>query len=88
MSFGIIFAIGCTAGAEAAGVSKNTMSRLALPSENCKVPSLNGWTAPEKWAWKEICEGRDASFNTNLDVEELDATNPDLITLESKWHLV
>ena len=43
----------------------------ALPGVSCGVDSLQGWTSPEQWAWKEICEGRTADFNRHLN-ENLD----------------
>ena len=49
----------------------------ALPGEACRVagPDLpNQWTVPESWAWREICEGRNANFNLRLGVP-LDVTN-------------
>ena len=38
----------------------------ALPGESCRINSLQGWTKPEQWAWKQICQGRTADFNRHL----------------------
>ena len=49
-----------------------------LPGEACMIRPADlpkGWSASEKWAWKEICEGRTANFNTLLG-EELDPRDP------------
>ncbi len=49
---------------------------MALPGEKCRVPPLPKWTEPEKWVWKQICEGRIANFNIRSN-EELDPRKPD-----------
>lgn len=38
-------------------------SRPVLPDERCKTAHRNNWTEQESWAWKEVCEGREADFN-------------------------
>ena len=50
----------------------------SLPGEACRIgPSdlPKKWTEPEKWAWREICEGRIANFNERYN-EPLDPRNP------------
>ena len=61
---------------------------IALPDEPCRIKPWKEleWTEPEKWAWKEICEGRTANFNglrrakklnpQNQKPEVLDPRNP------------
>ena len=49
-----------------------------LPGEACRIGPADlpvGWSESEKWAWKQICEGRTANFNTLLG-EELDPQDP------------
>ena len=42
--------------------SSQTMTDEPL-QEDCDVPPLSSWTAPEQWAWKQICDGNSANFN-------------------------
>ncbi len=43
------------------------MSTLALPGQPCETPPREWWTAPEKWVWQQICEGKVADFHKILD---------------------
>ena len=48
-------------------------AQQALPGESCQTAPLPEWTEPERWVWKQLCEGRIADFNTRY-----------LVTLDSK----
>ena len=51
---------------------------MALPGERCRIgaPDIpKSWTQAEAWAWKEICEGRNADFNKRL-MKTLDPDDP------------
>lgn len=43
------------------------ISTTALPEEPCQIEPRLSWTEQEKWAWKQICEGRIADFNKGQD---------------------
>ena len=47
-------------------------SYLALPNQKCKIPPPSKWTKPEKWVWKEICEGKVADFDFRPDARPFD----------------
>ena len=55
--------------------------------ERCEIPDeyKNKWEEPEKWAWKEICEGRDADFNRRPGNERLDPKDPYKWSYDYKW---
>ena len=58
--------------------------RKSLPGEACLIGPDHlpvGWSASEKWAWAEICEGRIADFNRLLG-EALDPRKP---SHNAKW---
>ena len=62
----LLFACASIAHAQASGLPPESKIGKALPGEACRIvptdlPQI--WTEPEKWAWKEICEGRTADFN-------------------------
>ena len=47
----------------------------ALPGQPCETPPRSEWTKPEKWVWRQVCEGKTANFN---DVDgELDPRDPE-----------
>ena len=69
----LAFASGADAGGAAVKAGK------ALPGEACRIGTDDvpaGWSLVERWAWKEVCEGRPADFNKLLG-ENLDPRNPD-----------
>ena len=57
---------------------------IALPDEKCRInlsdtPKLDNllkWNKAEKWAWKQICEGRNADFNSSRWAKKLNPRNP------------
>jgi uncharacterized protein YjbI with pentapeptide repeats len=75
--------------ATAALASPNAaLAEPTLPGEPCEIEpprdSQTGehkWTPQERWAWKQICEGREADFNqlygVTLDPKEADGWNDD-----------
>ncbi|MGA2223469.1 MAG: hypothetical protein ABSH41_03385 [Syntrophobacteraceae bacterium] len=48
----------------------------ARPGESCRTKPLPCWSEPEKWVWKQVCEGKIADFNQRYK-KELDPRTPD-----------
>ncbi len=48
----------------------------ALPGEHCSTKPRRGWSEPEKWVWKQVCEGKIANFNERYK-KELNPGTPD-----------
>ena len=74
----LLFASASIAYAQASGLPPESKIGKALPGEACRIGPTGlpkRWTEPEKWAWKEICEGRAADFNKRSN-EPLDPQNP------------
>lgn len=46
---------------------------IAWPDQKCRVipPDELNWSEPEKWAWKQICEDKNADFNGRQRAEKL-----------------
>ena len=46
--------------------------------DRCEILAQYGaaWTEPEQWAWTEICDGRDADFNSHRRAESLNPEDP------------
>ena len=68
-----------TTWADGAGTSLKSKSGMALPGEKCRISAADipkSWNQAEIWAWREICEGRNADFNKRLK-ETLDPRDPD-----------
>ena len=63
---GVLFTSPSILRAQGTNISEKPKSGMALPGEQCRVHPLDEWTEPEKWAWKQICEGRFANFNSHL----------------------
>ena len=59
--------------ARAPGVGIDPESRNVCGADPLGLPA--GWKKPEKWAWTEICEGRDVDFNKQLK-ESIDPREP------------
>ena len=74
ISMCVIFAVTSTIRTETAEASNEPKSRMALPGEECRVKPQTKWNASEKWAWKEICKGREADFNKDLN-KKLNSNN-------------
>ena len=57
---------------EAESILSAGASGIALPGETCSIVGRDlpeQWTGPERWAWQEICEGREADFNRGLGID-------------------
>ena len=72
---GVLFTSPSILRAQGTNISEKPKSGMALPGEKCRVHPLDEWTEPEKWAWKQICEGRNANFNKRPGNERLDPRN-------------
>ena len=59
----LLFDMAPTTSAKTMSVHQELGSGVTLTSKECKIRSPEEWTEPEKWAWREICEGRNADFN-------------------------
>ena len=79
---GVLFTSPSILRAQGTNISEKPKSGMALPGEQCRVHPLDEWTEPEKWAWKQICEGRNADFNKRPGNEALDPRNP---KHDKKW---
>ena len=64
--------------AQAADVATKPPSLAALFRESCRVDPPNDWSEPERWAWKEICEGRSADFNSDRRAMDLNPKDSDV----------
>ncbi len=56
----------------------------ALPGQPCRIGGADlppQWSEVDRWAWREICEGRPADFDEDLK-EEFDPTGPEH---QNKW---
>ena len=73
VSIGIAFPSSSIADGYAVDTTEKPEPEMALPGEPCKISPRSAWTAPERWAWRQICEGEDADFNKSLG-SELDLT--------------
>ena len=62
-------------------IHAQTGGRPASPF-GCSASERANWTDSEKWAWKQICEGRNADFNKRRGNERLDPKN---LKHDSKW---
>ena len=74
MSMYVVLAAASTSPFGPAQASEEFKPSIALPGEECHIKPREKWLTSEKHAWKEICEGRTANFNSLLG-EELDPTN-------------
>ena len=72
---GVLLAFASVVHAERTNTSEERNFGMALPGEKCRILPLPKWTEPEKWAWTQICEGKEANFNERLK-EKLDPRNP------------
>ena len=72
---GVLLAFASVVHAERTNTSEERNFGIALPGEKCRILPLPKWTEPEKWAWTQICEGKEANFNERLK-EKLDPRNP------------
>ena len=78
---GVLLALASVAYAERTNLPEERNFGMALPGGKCRVPPLPKWNEPEKWAWIQICEGKEADFNKHPN-EGLDPRNP---THDDKW---
>ena len=73
---GSTYVITSTVFADSSGSLEEFNFGIALPGEECRVPSLSNWTLVEQSAWKNICENKVVNFNEYLN-ENLDPRNSD-----------
>ena len=76
VSMGVFFAGSPFVHAQKVDAPEKPKTGMALPGEKCRVHPLDEWTKPEMWAWKQICEGRNADFINYKWAEELNPANP------------